>query len=153
MPLTSVTRLRLRSPRFLPAFLLHTWRSARQAQRSSGYLAGYFALGSGLTFWTVTTWADAEAMRAYRNGGAHVRAMPRLIGWCSEASVAHWEQGGTEPPLPTEAARRLGSEGKLSKVRQPTAAHVSGATWPDAIEPRRPIALPKMAVKAASYPH
>src|SRR5688500_19607227 len=86
MPLTSITRLRLRSARFLPGFALHTWRSARQARRSPGYLSGYFARGRGLTFWTVTTWADPDAMRAYRNNGAHVRPMPRLIGWCGEAA-------------------------------------------------------------------
>lgn len=145
MPLTSVTRLRLRSLRFLPGFALHTWRSARQTCRSPGYLAGYFARGGGLTFWTVTTWADAEAMRAYRNNGAHVRAMPRLIGWCNEAAIVHWEQSGAEPPSPAEAARRLKTEGKLSKVRHPTIAHASGSTWPDAIEPLNPLMLPKIA--------
>jgi hypothetical protein len=38
MPLVSITRLRVRSFRFLPAFLLGSLRSAREAKNASGNL-------------------------------------------------------------------------------------------------------------------
>lgn len=144
MAFISVTRLRLRSIRFLPTFALHTWHSARQARRSHGYLGGYFSKSGGLTFWTVTSWANPEAMWAYRNSGAHMKAMPRLIDWCNEAAVAHWEQPGIECPAPLEAARQMASQGKLSKVRHPTTAHAAGLTWSDSLEPKHPFRLPPL---------
>jgi hypothetical protein len=77
------------------------------------------------TFWTLTLWDSAEAMRAYMTGGAHRKAMPKLAGWCDEASVVHWDQ--TDPALPAwpEAERRMRHEGRPSKVRYPSAAHAS----------------------------
>jgi hypothetical protein len=39
MPLVSITRLRVRSFRYLPAFLLGSLRSAREAKNASGNLA------------------------------------------------------------------------------------------------------------------
>jgi hypothetical protein len=62
-------------------------------------------------------------MRAYMTSGAHCTAMPRLIDWCDEASVAHWEQETEELPSWREVHRRMQSEGRRSKVRHPSPAH------------------------------
>jgi len=131
MPFISVTRLRLRSLRFLPGFAWHTAVSTRQLRRAPGFVAGQFA-GEGLRgFWTVTAWRDESAMRAYRNTAAHMRAMPKLLGWCDEASVAHWEQDTPELPGPAAALARMRAEGRLSKVRHPSPAHASRQTAPE----------------------
>ncbi|MEA3040111.1 MAG: hypothetical protein QOE79_2624 [Sphingomonadales bacterium] len=86
-------------------------------------------------FWTVTLWRDVEAMRAYRRSGAHLAAMPKLLGWCDEAAVATLSDVEALPE-PEEAARRLAAEGRLSKVRYPSPAHSGGAVCPDAAVPR-----------------
>ncbi len=133
----SITRLRIRRKRFLPSFMFHTLRSQRQLRRSDGFIAGYTALGPKFTFWTVTLWRDREAMAAFRRTAAHLKAMPKLLDWCDEASVATLAEDRLTPPDPAEAGLRLLQDGRISKVRNPTAAHGRGELWPDAILPRR----------------
>lgn len=115
----SLTRLRIRSLRFMPGFLLHTMGSLRQVRRAAGFRGGRL-LADRRVFWTLTAWDSLEAMRAYMVSGAHRAAMPRLLDWCDEAAVAHWEQPETtDLPGWAEADRRLRQEGRPSKVRHP----------------------------------
>ncbi len=132
----SVTRLRLRSIGFLPAFAWHTWASRRQLRRAAGFVGGQLAAEGARGFWTVTGWTDEAAMRRYRNTSAHQRAMPRLLHWCDEASVAHWEQEDPALPGPAESLDRMVREGRLSKVRHPSAAHAAGLIAPARRLPR-----------------
>src|SRR2546425_3432377 len=78
MALISVTRLRVRSFRYLPQFLWDTFKSMRQVERSSGFLGGRLLVNAKRVFWTMTAWKDEAAMNAYRTGGAHRNAMPKL---------------------------------------------------------------------------
>lgn len=135
MPFVSLTRLRLRSWRYLPAFFWNTWKSMRQAQRASGFLEGQLARDPSGGFWTLTAWTDGAAMRAYRNTGAHMRVMPRLLGWCDEASVAHWEKENAGLPSAAEAFTRMQAEGRPSKVRHPSPAHSAGQVVPAGAPP------------------
>lgn len=130
MPFVSVTRLRLRSVRFLPGFAWNTWRSMRQVRRAPGFLGGRLAGDKGLTAWTLTVWESEPAMRAYRNTGTHMDAMPKLLNWCDEASVAHWEQQTSEVP-DYAAARKLGEIGRVSKVSHPSPKQAEKIAWPD----------------------
>jgi heme-degrading monooxygenase HmoA len=120
----SVTRLRLRSVRFLPRFIIDAAQAARQTGRSSGFLRGRVLPDRGMTFWTITLWQDEQAMRNYRSSGRHGLIMRRLAGWCSEAAVVHWTSSDAELPDWTEAHRRLSSEGRLSKVDHPSPEHI-----------------------------
>ncbi len=126
MPAISVTRLELRGYRFLPGFFLHTARSQKQLAGAAGYLAGGTAMESLRSYWTVTAWQSFDAMRAFRNAGAHMAAMRRLIDICCAASYAHWEQDSTELPTLDEAHVRMLAEGTLSKVRHPSALQQAG---------------------------
>ena len=63
-----------------------------------GCLAATVRNRPGLVFWTCTAWRDKEAMRAFMIGGSHVRAMPKLLNWCSEASLVHWESASDALP-------------------------------------------------------
>ena len=148
MVFISVTRLRVRARRYLPFFLIQTLRIGNQARWAAAFRGGYLAFSEGFAFWTVTVWDDAMEMRAFRNSAPHVKAMPKLIRWCDEASYAHWDSADPGVPEPAVAAEKLGSLGKLSKVRNPTEAQMAGRTWPDEKVP----ALARTLVAAARKP-
>ncbi|MBA3667178.1 MAG: DUF3291 domain-containing protein [Sphingomonas sp.] len=133
----SITRLRIRRLRFLPGFLFDTLRSQRQLRRSEGFVSGYTALGPKFTFWTVTVWRDRDAMLAFRRSGAHLKAMPKLLDWCDEASVVTLAEASETAPDTIDAARFLQEGGRISKVRNPSPAQARGELWPDNILPRR----------------
>ncbi|KQN76569.1 hypothetical protein ASE91_00950 [Sphingomonas sp. Leaf62] len=119
----SVTRLRIRAARFLPAFLIDTWLSMRQVKRAAGYRGGALLADRDRAYWTMTAWDDAAAMRAYMTSGAHRRAMPKLMRWCDQASIAHWTQDDDALPDWHEADRRMRDEGRVSKVHHPAEGH------------------------------
>ena len=123
MPFISITRLRVRSARFLPAFALHTLRSIRQARGAAGFHGGALLVDRGRTFWTLTTWDAQDSMRGYMSAGAHRLAMPHLLDWCDEASVAHWTQPEDTLPSWGEVDRRMRESGRPSKVRHPSPQH------------------------------
>lgn len=119
----SVTRLRVRSVRFLPGFAWYALRSNRQARRAAGVLAVDLLADRARTFWTMTAWESRAAMLAFMTSGPHKRAMPKLLEWCDEASVAHWEQEDATLVGWQEASRRMRATGRASKVLHPSAAH------------------------------
>lgn len=125
MPLISVTRLRVRSIRYLLQFVWQALATTRQAERAPGFLGGRLAREARNTFWTVTAWNDMAAMKAYRDAGAHRGAMPKLLDWCDEASVVHWDQEDSRLPDWPDAYQRMVSEGRLSKVKQPSQAQMA----------------------------
>jgi hypothetical protein len=124
MPLVSITRLRVRSFRYLPVFAIEAFRSARQAKNAPGNLAVSLLNDSHLTFWTRTLWKDEAAMRAFMIAGAHRHVMPHLLQ-CDEAAVVHWVQDSPEPPSWQEAYRRLQQEGRASRVNYPSVAQTA----------------------------
>ncbi len=79
MALISITRLRVRSIRFLPAFALHVLRSRRQVRRAPGFQGGSLLLDWRWAFWTMTAWDTLENLRRYMSTGAHRTVMPYLL--------------------------------------------------------------------------
>ena len=123
MVFVSITRLRIRSWRFMPYFALHTWRTLRQCRQAAGFIGGSLLPDRKLTFWTMTLWQDQRAMRAYMTSSPHLTAMPMLLDWCDEASVVHWTQDEAGAPGWPEADGRMREQGRPSKVRHPAAHH------------------------------
>jgi len=125
----SITRLRLRKAWYELPFIWHAVRSQMQAQRAEGSLGLVVRRTRGRVYWTMTVWRDAEATRAYMTSSAHLAAMPNLMHWCDEASVARWQAD----TLPTweEGERHLAAEGRLSKVLHPSPAHAAGKVLPE----------------------
>jgi Domain of unknown function (DUF3291) len=125
MPFVSVTRLRIRSIRFLPFFALHTRRSLEQVKRATGFKGGSLLVDCNWTFWTMTLWDSMESMRQFMLAGSHKKAMPRLLHWCDEASVAHWDQPQDALPSWEEADKRMRQNGRASKVNFPSSCHAT----------------------------
>ena len=125
MVFVSLTRLRIRSIRFMPMFAWDAVRSNRQVQRAAGFQTGRLLADRRWTFWTMTAWDSQSSMRQYMTTGSHKTAMPKLMRWCDEASVAHWEQESAELPEWADADARMRTTGRPSKVLWPTAEHAS----------------------------
>jgi uncharacterized protein DUF3291 len=125
MALVSITRLRLRSWRFLPMFGWYVLRSSRQAARAEGNLAAKLLRERRNTFWTSTLWTGETVMRKFMTSGAHSKAMHKLVEWCDEAAVVHWTQDSAELPTWSEACQRLQKYGRRSKVNHPSAGHLA----------------------------
>lgn len=123
MAFVSLTRLRLRSALYLPIFGLYTLRSLRQVRGAPGFLTGKLLQDHSRTFWTMTSWCDRGAMRTFMTSGAHQSAMPHLLNWCDEASVAHWEQEDLDLPSWDEADKRMREIGRPSKLKHPSPDH------------------------------
>ena len=123
MPTVSITRLRVRKLRYLLSFLVWAVRATRQARRAPGNISVGLLRDRNNTYWTKTVWKDDASMNAFMMSEPHRAAMPKLLEWCDEASLVRWSQDGVEPPLWTDAHRRLEAEGRLSKVNHPTEAH------------------------------
>lgn len=133
--LVSLTRLRLRSWWYMPAFLIANERAFAQLVRSAGFAGGKLLVDAHRTFWTITVWQSEKDMRAFRSSGAHSEAMRHLPRWCDEASVAHWNQGTTDLPAWTEAHERMRKTGRPSRVEKPSPAHERFEVPPPRLRP------------------
>jgi hypothetical protein len=122
MAFISITRLRVRSWRFLPGFFWQAMRSGRQAKATPGNLGVTVLREPGNVYWTRTAWESEGAMREFMVAGAHGRAMRSLLEWCDEAAVAHWTQENAEMPSWKVAHEKLVGIGRLSKVKHPSEA-------------------------------
>ena len=125
MAIVSITRLRVRSWRYLVPFLFYALRSFRQAKHSQGQVAASLLRDSDRTFWTCTVWTTESAMKEFILAGAHRQVMRKLLEWCDEAALVHWEQESEREPNWAEAHQKLQAQGRRSKVNYPSPAHES----------------------------
>ncbi len=121
--LASVTRLRVRSVKYIPAFVWKTFLSQRQVVRAPGFLGGSLLIDAHRTFWTLTVWESERAMKAFRGSAPHAQVMPRLVEWCDEASYAHWTPTDASVPTWPAAYEHLLGVGHLSRVAHPSRDH------------------------------
>jgi hypothetical protein len=126
MVIVSVTRLRLRSMRFLPGFLWYTMRSMKQAQRTPGNLGVRVRKTKGLAFWTLAMWRDNQAIQAFVPASPHKEAMQKLPQWCDEAAFADWQQDTADSPSWETATEKLAATGRLVDVLHPSEQQKTG---------------------------
>ena len=128
MAFVSITRLHLASILVLPGFFIRSLSITKQVCGAPGFVGGWVGNDSEWGFWTATVWESASAMQAFRRSGAHGAVMPKLLGWCDEAAVGHWEQDDGTVPSADVVYERMGREGRLSKVSRPSARQQAGVT-------------------------
>ena len=126
MVLVSVTRLRVRSFRFVLPFIWYALRSTLQAKGNPGNFGVRLRKTKRFTFWTLTLWESDSAMRAFRVAPPHRDAMRKLPYWCDEASYAHWNQDDSVMPSWQEAVKKLSVSGEISKVLYPSPDQQAG---------------------------
>jgi len=143
MPLISITRLRVRSWRFLPPFLIYALRSASQARSAEGNLAVKLLKDARNTWWTATAWDSEASMRKFMLAQPHGAAMRKLLNWCDEAALVHWTQPDATLPDWAEAHRRMQTDGRASKVNHPSPDHVTFKLAPPKVRPGADIAYKK----------
>ena len=124
--LAAVTRLQLRSWRFLIPFMIHASRSQKQAARSAGCLGVATRKTRGLAFWTLTMWESDATLRTFLSAKPHRDAMPKLSPWCDEAAAYHWQVETRELPSWDVAGQKLLQQGRLLRVRHPSQAQKEG---------------------------
>ena len=74
---------------------------------------------SDRTFWTRTVWTTESAMKDFMLAGAHRQAMQKLLEWCDEASLVHWEQENDREPNWSEAHQKSYKRGCQVKNTSP----------------------------------
>jgi hypothetical protein len=103
-------------------FALRAFRQAKDSQRN---LAASVLRDADKTFWTRTVWTTESPMRSFMLAGSHRQVMRRLLEWCDEAALVHWEQETAQEPDWQEAHRKLQVDGRRSKVNHPSPSHES----------------------------
>lgn len=116
----SVTRLRVRSMRYLPQFAWWTLRSQRQARRASGFIDGTITRMRDGSFWTLTVWESVGNTRAFRNAEPHAIAMRGIRRWCDEAVYARYTTSHRGVPTWEEVHGRLVDSPRFTHVDHPS---------------------------------
>ena len=127
MAFISLTRIRVRSFRYMPGFVWFSIRSSWQARHAPGFLGMRLLADRRLTFWTATAWQDVAAMKAYRSAGSHGAAMRYLAEWSDEASYTRWLGPVASMSDWSAAHARMLAEGVASRVTRPSAAQLARA--------------------------
>ena len=124
MPLVSITRLRVRSWRFLPMFFFYALRSTRQASRSDGNLATRLLRDRRHTFWTATLWTSDVEMKQFMLAGVHGRAMRNCFtGATKRRSFTGLRK--TPPPLVARSPRPPTNRRKTLQSESPSPTHIA----------------------------
>lgn len=124
MAIISVTRLRLRSPHYLPAFQEYAERTYSQAKLAPGNIHAITRSQTETIYWTLSAWDDEASMQSYMMANAHREAMPKIVTWCDEASVVHWNQDSSELPSWDIAEQWMTEHGRFGPLKYPSETHL-----------------------------
>jgi hypothetical protein len=106
-------------------FIVSAFRTFLQAKRAPGNLGVALLRDAHNTYWTRTLWTTESDMKAFMLATPHGKVMRRLLEWCDEAALVHWQQEIGQQPDWQDAHRRLQGEGRRSKVNHPSPAQES----------------------------
>jgi hypothetical protein len=117
MALIVVTRLRLRDPQSFDEFFAAAVAVVEQATSVEGNNAADVLAEANNTYWTRTSWRDAEVMRRFMVTEPHLATMSRIDEWCDEATFVNWEQPEGALPDWDDAYERLITGGQVVHLK------------------------------------
>ncbi len=123
MSLLSVTRLKLKSPRYLPAFLINTERIAREIRTSEGFLQGQLMGTFNLSMWTMTLWNSEATLKKFYLSGTHQKIMGKLSEWSSEAASVHMEVNNHQLLIWNDVIAEICRTGYFATLQEPSLDH------------------------------
>lgn len=123
MAYLSMTRLKLKSARYVIPFLVYNERVVKQIRTSEGFLKGKLLATPTLSMWTTTLWASQEALKAFYLNGTHRIAMAKLNEWSSEAASAHQQVDINELPSWGYISTQLCKIGHFTALKEPSLEH------------------------------
>lgn len=107
------SKLELRSYRHIPAFVQAALEVRRQVRRSAGaFGVSLIAQPLRKTFWTLSAWADHDALDAFVRTAPHSEVMQRFHDRLAEASFTTWNRSTATLPKPNSNAKELWHEAK-----------------------------------------
>lgn len=126
MGVLSMTRIKLRSIRLLPAFLAQQEAAVKQLRSARGFIKGKALIDTSLGTWTLALWDSAEDMRAYYLSGAHRDLMPKLRDFACEAVTTDIPYDQPNLPSWEFVRQKLSSVGRFSTVlEKPSGDHLT----------------------------
>jgi hypothetical protein len=124
MAYLSLTRMKLRSPVFLPIFITHSLRIFSQLRKVPGLIIGKAIAASDLSMWTATLWESEATLHQFYRTGAHHQAAQFITQWASEAVQQRLTVSSHQIPSWKEAAQILTTTGHFYTLNFPSRNHL-----------------------------
>jgi len=114
------SRLDLRAYRHIPGFVVAAMRVRRQVRSSPGaFGVSLIAQPARKTFWTLSAWADEDALERFVRTAPHTDVMARYHDRVTHTSFTTWSVEASDLPDPNSNAKKLWGEAK-NRLAAPT---------------------------------
>jgi hypothetical protein len=123
MPYLSMTRLKLRSPRYLPSFLIYNSQIVEEIRVSHGFLKGKQSATLNLSMWTATLWNSYVDLQRFYRTGSHAKVMSQIDMWSSEAASGNREVYSLDIPSWQSIGLFLTESGHFLNLKNPSHKH------------------------------
>ncbi|WP_257460434.1 hypothetical protein [Archangium lipolyticum] len=119
----NAVRVRIRSSWWHWPLLAGLWVMAWHARKTEGFRGALLQRAPGRVLWMLMLWERPSHAHAFRGGGWHRRAMPRLLRLFDEWAAVDWEHAEEGLPSWGEVHQRLKAKGRFLALAAPSEAH------------------------------
>lgn len=114
----AITRLKLKSTRYIVPFFIHNERVVKQIRASEGFLKGKQLATPSLSMWTATLWTCEEALKTFYLSGEHRAVMSKISEWSSEAVSGHQQVDSNKLPSWDYVRTQLHQIGRFTHLQE-----------------------------------
>lgn len=119
----NAVRVRIRSGWWQLPLLAGLWVMSWHVRRAEGFRGALLQRTPGRVLWMLLLWERPSHVSAFRGGGGHRWAMPRLLRLFDEWSAVDWEHAGEGLPSWGEVHQRLKARGRFLSLAAPSREH------------------------------